>query len=95
MTTKLTNKQTTYNATKIDEALGIKLDGQATVNGDKLYSWSGGAYEGDNYIGSFYYSNNERINVNIDTSVGIDDIYALLMQGASEINEELNIETNE
>lgn len=95
MTTKLTNKQTTYTATKESEALGLRLEGQATINGDKLYSWSGGAYEGDNYIGSFHYSSNDRINVNIDTSVGIDDIYALLMQGASEINEELNIETNE
>ena len=95
MTTKLTNKQTTYTATKESEALGLRLEGQATVNGDKLYSWSGGAYEGDNYIGSFHYSSNDRINVNIDTSDGIDDIYALLMQGASEINEELNIESNE
>ena len=75
--------------------MGLRLEGQATVNGDKLYSWSGGAYEGDNYIGSFHYSSNDRINVNIDTSDGIDDIYALLMQGTSEINEELNIESNE
>lgn len=95
MTTKLTNKQTTYTATKESEALGLILEGQATVNGDKLYSWSGGAYEGDNYIGSFHYSINGRINVNINTSIGIDDIYALLMQGISEINEELNIESNE
>ena len=95
MTTKLTNKQTTYTATKESEALGLRLEGQATINGDKLYSWSGGAYEGDNYIGSFHYSSNDRINVNIDASVGIDDIYALLMQGASEINEELNTESNE
>lgn len=95
MTTKLTNKQTTYTATKESEALGLRLEGQATVNGDKLYSWSGVAYEGDNYIGSFHYSINDRINVNIDTSAGIDDIYALLMQGVSEINEELNTETNE
>lgn len=75
MTMTLTNKQTTYNATKIDEALGIKLDGQATINNSGIIAWQGSIYKDEEYVGNFYYSdNNGRTNINIDTPIGMVDI---------------------
>lgn len=90
MTMTLTNKQTTYNATKIDEALGIKLDGQTTINNSDIIAWQGSIYKDEEYVGNFYYSdNNGRTNINIDTPIGMVDIFNTLIDGVNDIVESL------
>ena len=90
MTTKLTNKQTTYTATKESEALGIKLDGQATINDSNIIAWQGSIYKDEEYVGNFYYSdNNGRTNINIDTPIGMVDVFNTILDGVSDIIESL------
>ena len=71
----ITNKETTYIIKNKNET--IEVEGEATIRDNNLISSFNGNFivEGNNYIGNFYYNENEDGTINNHINITDNTIY--------------------